>query len=900
MVDWTAFVRARLRLTGLQETREAEIVEEVARQLEDAYREAMAAGSTEPDARAIAEHHIADWQVLAQQLSRSSRHRQPPFERWSARVEDKASTRGGFTAAGRLFADVRSGVRLMFRTPGFSALAVLMLALGTGANAAVFSVVDAVMLRSPFDRPHEMALVIAVSEDGRRTSGVPRAAFERLAGLPHVITSAAAYTIGSPVVTNVDVPRRTQVECVPAAMVDVLRSRPLLGRWFSAAEDAPTSPPVAVVSHAFWRGALNGDPDVLGRRLMLDGDPVTVIGVMPHGFDGVRSLPNRDIWVPYGQVTSARPLYGCRPPDQSDRATVNALVRVRSGLSVDAAASMVNDALGPQPPGSGGVVRLTLLSATDARVGDLRGMFTALTGAALAILLIACANVANLGLARLVGRRREIALRLALGATRARIVRQSVIEQLVVAGIAALAGVGVAFAALDAVISLVPRGMPQASTIALNTRVLAASIGVTLVAAFLVGLIPAVQASSTRLQAGLAHDDRGRTAGGRRVRSTLVVAELALGLVLLIGALLMIRTFLTLRPSAPGFDPSGKVMALARLPPRMPVQDKRQFVEEVSRQLRLLPGVTDVAGTTYFPMSRSVSILPMTVDGVTGEVNTVTASTNYLDVMRIPLVRGRGFRDSDGVGAPPIALVNEAFVRRWLEGREPLETSVLIQTPGSPAPVERRIVGVFGDTRSWGADTRSRPELMLPFGQDIEGSPYVVISGTPSALATLPSTLRQIVSSVRPGQLVDRIDRLETLLAAEVAYPRLGAWVLGLFGGLAVALAALGLGCTLAWSVAERRREIGVRMALGASPSAVAALIVRHTLLLTTLAVVVGVTGALFASRLLQRWIYGVTTTDIATYVGCAVAMLAVALVASYVPARRAALVDPLVTLKAD
>ena len=900
MVDWTAFVRSHLRLTGLQETREAEIVEEVARQLEDAYREAMTAGATEPDARAIAERHITDWQGLAEQLSRSSRQRQPAFERWSAHVDDTASTRGGFTGAGRLFADLRSGIRLMLRTPGFSALAVLMLALGTGANTAVFSVVDAVMLRSPFEQPHEMALVLALREDGRQTSGVPRAAFERLAGLPHVIASAAAYTIGSPVVTNVDVPRRTQVECVPAAMVDVLRSRPLLGRWFSAAEDTPTGPPVGVVSHAFWREVLNGDPDVLGRHLLLDGDPLTVVGVMPHGFDGVRSLPNRDIWVPYGQVTSARPRYGCRPPDQSDRAIVNALVRVRSGLSVGKAASMVHDALGPQPAASGGVVRLTLLSATEARVADLRGMFTALTGAALAILLIACVNVGNLGLARLVGRRREMAVRLALGATRARIVRQSVIEQLVVAGIAALLGVGIAVVTRDAVVSLVPRNMPQASFIALNTRVLTASIGVTMLAACLVGLIPALQASSTRLRAGLAHDDRGTTAGGRRVRSTLVVVELALGLVLLIGALLMIRTFLILRPSAPGFDPSRKVIALARLPPRMSVQDKRQFVDEVSRRLRRSPGVSAVAGSTYFPMSRSVSILPMTVAGVTAEVNTVTASANYLDLLRIPVVRGRGFLESDGVGAPPIALVNEAFVRRWLADREPLDTLVTIQMPGSPAPVERRIVGIFGDTRSWGADTRSRPELIVPFGQEIEGSPYFVISGTAAALATMPSTLRQIVSSVRPGQLVDRIDRLETLLAAEVAYPRLGAWVLGLFGGLAVALAALGLACTLAWSVAERRREIGVRMALGASPSAVAALIVRHTLLLTTIAVVVGVTSAVFASRLLQRWIYGITTTDVGTYVGCAVAMLAVALAASYVPARRAARVDPLVTLKAD
>jgi putative ABC transport system permease protein len=340
------------------------------------------------------------------------------------------------------------------------------------------------------------------------------------------------------------------------------------------------------------------------------------------------------------------------------------------------------------------------------------------------------------------------------------------------------------------------------------------------------------------------------------------------------------------------------VLALARLPQSFSNEDRRQFVDAVTNQLRQVPGMRAVAGTTYFPMSRSVSLLKTTVEGRTAEINVVTTSVNYLDVMRIPLVRGRGFLDSDNAGAEPVALVNETFVRIYFAGREPL--GAVIRIENVVAPVERRIVGVIGDTRWSGADTKSRPEIQLPFGQEIEGPPYFVVSGSATALAALPATLRQIVSSVRPGQLVDRIDRLDTLLAAEVAYPRLAAWLLGLFGGLAVTLAAIGLGTTLAWSVAERRREIGLRMALGAQPRAIRGLIVGHTLRLTLIAVVLGVTGAVFATRLIQGRVYGVSRTDVSTYVVCGVAMLVVALVAAYLPTRRATRVDPLTSLRAD
>jgi putative ABC transport system permease protein len=885
MVDWAAYVRGRLTLTGLNPAREAEVVEDVAHQLEDAYREAVMAGLAEPDARRRAERHIADWDALGRELSASPRLRQPAVDRWSARLDDRAVARGRFTFWSRLGADVRYGIRLMLKTPGFSALAIVMLALGTGANAAVFSVVDAVLLRSPFDRPHEIGMLSFTGTDGRRTSAVPREVFDRIASLPQVV-AAGSYTISSPVVTNVDEPRRTQVECVPASMATVLGSRPLMGRWFSKEEDTPGGPGVGLVSYAFWQSVLKADPEVIGRRIALDGESLAVIGVMRPGFDGVRSLRNRDIWVPYGQVTATDLRYTCRAPGP----TVSALLRVRSGLTLADGTAAAQAAFG-------GPGRVTFEADFDEASGGLSGMIGALAGAVIAILLIASANVANLSLARLVNRRREIAVRLALGATRARIVRQTVTEQLVLAAAGAAVGVLVAFLALGGIVSLLPPRLPHGDVVSLNWRVLAASIGVTMLFALVIGLIPAIQSSAVGLRRNLSQDDRGGTPVGRRVRWTLVVGELALGLMLLVGALLMIRTFLTLRPSAPGFETAQKSIALVRLPTQTTPDERRLFANAVTRDVLAAPGVGAVATTTYIPMSGSVPLLPVETAGATGEAIASTVSGNYLEVMRIPVLRGRGLRASDDLSALPVAVVNESFVRQWLKDRDPLGALVKIERFG---PTEHLIVGVVGDTRFSGSHTRPRPEVMLPYAQEARGNAWFIVSGSPSALAALPATLRQAVTRLRPGQLVDRVERLEGLLADQVAYPRLGAWLFGLFSGLAMLLAAVGLGSTLAWSVTERRREIGVRMALGAPPRAIGRLIVGDTLRLTTIATALGLTSAIFGTRLIEQWIYGVSRTDVSTYAICGAAMLVVALAASYLPTRRATRVDPLTSLRAD
>jgi putative ABC transport system permease protein len=371
---------------------------------------------------------------------------------------------------------------------------------------------------------------------------------------------------------------------------------------------------------------------------------------------------------------------------------------------------------------------------------------------------------------------------------------------------------------------------------------------------------------------------------------------------LLVGALLMIRTFFILRPTDPGFDFTNKIVANVALPAPMSAEAKDQFAAELSRQLLASPGVAAVARVSQLPVAGTRSFIPFILDGQAGEKVTETFTTNisanFLDVLQIRIVRGRGLLESDNAGAEPVTLANEAFVRRWLNGREPLNAAVTIG-PGVKPTIQRRIVGIVPDMRFTGSDLQPRPQLFFPIAQSGAASNYI-ISATPSALATMPSTVRQIVTTLKPDQLVDRIDLFEKLLNGEVAYPRLGAWLLGIFGGLAVLLSAIGLGSTLAWSVAERRREIGVRMALGASPGAIRALVVRQTLALVLIALAIGLTSAVFASRLVDKWLYGVARTDVLTYAICGASMLAVALVAAYLPARRATRVDPLTALRSE
>ena len=534
----------------------------------------------------------------------------------------------------------------------------------------------------------------------------------------------------------------------------------------------------------------------------------------------------------------------------------------------------------------------------EGTVGDLEHPFNALVGAVAAVLLIAFANVTNLGLERLAARRREVAVRLALGATRTRILRETVTEHVLVALAGAVAGIAIAMISFDAMVGLLPASLPNLDVVSLNPRVLLVSVGLAWMGGVVAGCASAWHVSVAAIGSNLAAGERGHTDRHTSMRRVLVTAEIALGVLLLIGAQLMIRTFLTLRPAEPGFDATDKYIALIRLPPGTAAADRLAFVDAMSRQFSSQPGIRAVAATTSVPMRRSVSIRPANVAGTRTEVYLGSVTPNYFDMMRIPIRRGRGFTEADHAGAPPVAIVNETFSARWFAGTEPLGQTFTLGDPNDGDVLQ--IVGVLSDTRSFGGDTRTRPFVYRPLAQSATGNAFFMIDAHQSASLVLPAAVRNALAVVRPDLLVDEVERLADEMNAEVAQPRLGAWFFGSFAGLAVVLAAAGLAATLAWSVTQRRREIGIRMALGATTGHVRRLVVQQALVMSVTGIALGFLGAAWATQLLAGWLYGISPLDPVTFAACGAFMLITALVAAWLPTRRASRVDPVVALRGD
>jgi predicted permease len=781
--------------------------------------------------------------------------------------------------------DLRNGWRALRRSPGFVAIAIVMLGLGTGASAAIFSVVDGVILRSPFVDVDRVAMLLAPRPDGQ-LGGVTLERFERLLASPlSTVAGIGVNTNASPIASKVDAPKRTRTVCLSADMPVVMGTHPRMGRWFTRDEARPGAPPVAVVSHTFWQQTLGGDQSAIGRVMVLDQTPVTIIGVMPPGFDGPYPLLYREVWVPYWPTSGAAQPHGCPTAGM-----FLPLVRLRPGVTAAVAVQELNSV--------NGSTDLVLQPYADDLVGDLRNPMNALIGAVLAVLLIAFANVTNLGLERLAGRHREVAVKVALGATRARIIRETMAEHLIVAMAGGLAGVGIAFISFDALVGLLPASLPNHDAVALNTRVLGASLALTLAGGVGAGLLAAWHASTTVQGSNLAAGERGQTTRRSATRQVLVTAELALGVLLLVGALLMVRTFLTLRPSEPGFDAAGKHVALIRLPPATASPERLAFTNAMIDRLSGQPGVRAVAATTSVPLRRTISVVQVDIDGTLVPANTGAMTPGYIDMMRIPVVSGRGFTAGDHAGSPRVAVVNEAFVARYFTHSGVVGRMLTVRLAGDQTTV--RIVGVIGNIRTFGMDTRTRPYVYMPMAQALTGNAFLMLDVEDRVSGQVASMVRSALDQVRPGLLVDEVERLADEMNAEVARPRLGAWLFGLFAALAVLLAAVGLAATLAWSVTQRRREIGVRMALGATRGHVRGLVVGQTLRMIVIGVMVGLAAAAWSTRLLAGWLYGVEPLDMPTFAACGVLMVVIGLLAAWLPTHRAVRVDPVQTLRGE
>ena len=797
-----------------------------------------------------------------------------------------------------LLQDLRYGARLLGRRFGFTALVVVTLALGIGANTAVFSVVDGVLLR-PLPFPDAERLLV-VWEDDRlnqkpRYPVAPANYLDWLSG-SRAFESLSAYVESTMDLTGTGEPARVGTAVVWPTFFDALRVAPLMGRTFAPDDAKGQGSRVVVVSHAMWQTRLSADPSVIGRELMLGGRAFRVVGVMPPGF----TFPGRavDLW---------RPLVF-----QADTATARAVhfLTVIGRLRADASIEQARAELGaiaaraqqlyPKTNDRRGV---TVVPLQEEIVGDVRRWLYAVAGGVAIVLLIGCANVANLLLAAANGRRREIAVRAALGAGRMRLIRQLVVEGLVLAACGGVAGVLLAVWFTRTLAVTGTEWLPRAAEVVVDVRVLAFASAISLFTGVLFALFPAVHASRADLHETLKDGGRGgQPARGRRAGAAIVVAELALAVVLAIGAGLLVRSFWKVQQIAAGFEPRGVLSASIEAPAHRYAEGPAivGFYRTLLDRLETLPGVRAAGAVNALPLGGPGPTSWLTIEGrpphqgEPPEVGLRAAAGRYFQAMRIPLVHGRLPEWTDTFETQPVLVINQALAQRFFPGQDPM--GVRIRLGPNPKTPWRTIVGVVGDVRHDGVEKDARPEVYLPLGQiPWTGMTLTLRADDPAAI--IPA-LRATVQTLDPNLPLSRVSTMDAVLAESLARRRLTMILLGSFAALALLLAIVGVYGVLAYAVGQRRQEIGLRMAVGARASQVVALVVRQGMSLAAAGLAVGLVAAFALNRGLAALLFGIQPTDPATYAGVAAAILIAAAAACYVPARRASRIDPVAALR--
>ena len=801
--------------------------------------------------------------------------------------------------------DLRYAARALARAPGFTVVALLTLGLGIGANAAIFSVVHGVLLRPlPYADPERIVLV-AENDRLRQTEreGVSLPDFldlrERSASFEHLAAiRGASVDLSRP---GAD-PERVPGAAVTHELFPLLGVRPLLGRAFTAAEDRPGSERVVLLGEELWRRRFGGAPDVLGRPLVLDGTPHTIVGVLPADL----ALPDADteLW---------RPLAPAAEGAFRGVHDLSVLGKLRPGTALAAAraeAAAVARQLEKEYPDDNLGRGIVLLPLREALFGRVRPALVVLMAAVGLVLLVACVNVANLLLARGADRGREVAIRAALGAGSFRLGRQFAAEALLLAGLAGACGLLLAWLALGPLLALAPQDVPRLAEVRLDGRVLAFTAGVALLTALVFGLAPLAQSFGRDLQTALKSGGRTASADGRTrwLRDLLVVGEVALSTVLVVAAALLLQSLWRLQRVDPGFAPESVLKFELELPAgRYPQSfanypdwpEVMAFNAALEERLAALPAARAVGLANSHPLDAgwttrfTVVGRPEVAEGEQEEIRVRAASRGYFRAAGLTLLRGRGFLPSDRVGAPLVAVLNAAAVRRYFPGEDPLGREVRIF--GQP----RRIVGVVEDERFMGLAAEAAPALYPPLAQFPSPALSVLVrtEGDPLAAA---GAARQVVRELDRDLAVFAAATMEEELSRSLAQPRFSGSLLAAFAVLALTLAMIGVYGLLAYAVARRRQEIGVRMALGASAGQVLRLVVGRGLVLTLAGAALGLLGARAAGRLLAGLLYAVPANDPATFVAVPLLLAAAALLASWVPARRAARVDPAVALRAE
>jgi putative ABC transport system permease protein len=803
--------------------------------------------------------------------------------------------------------DIRYAVRKLSRTPAFTAIAAFTLALAIGATTAIFSVIDGVLLKPlPFRDPAGVVRVTNIRDGNRQISSVPdfidfRSQTKSFASMSPIDNQAMNLTGGSE-------PERVSAARVGASFWSLLGVTPAVGRGFAPNEDAQSAGRTVVLSDGLWKRRFGSDRKIVGKTIALDGNTYTVIGIAPATF----SFPERpDLWIPL--VFSNDDLN----PEGRGAHWMGVIARLAPNVTVaQATAEMValTKRLEQQFPESNTGMSAAVIPMQEYLVGDVRPALLVMLGAVAFVLLIACANVANLLLVRAASRESEMAVRTALGAGSWRIVRQLVVESVLLAVFGGVLGTLLALWGVDLLLAMAPAGLPRIDEVSVNASVLLFTAGVTVLTGVLFGAFPALHAARSNVSGMLKDGMRGSSGGvaSRRARNTLVMAEMALAVVLLVGAGLLIRSFTKLLAVDPGFR-AERVITFAIAAPDTKYgkySERRALVSDLIERMKRIPGAQGAAVVTGLPLTNMMMRTSAHIEGTPQErpaerkiTDVAMATPGYFTVMGIPLVSGRDFTERDGSGAPVVAIVNEEFVKRYFPNENPVGKRIRLgweqdtAATGGNITLGGEIVGVVGNVRRRGLSQEIYPETYASYMQPTFANFSVVVRST-SDPSTVMAAIRAQVRELDRDLPLTELRQLNELVSQSVSRPRFYTTVLGVFAAIALILAAVGIYGVISYAVSLRTRELGIRIALGATGRQVSGLVLQQGVSLALAGVVIGGAGAYWLTRLLGKLLFGVSATDPLTFLGVAALLTAIAALASFIPARKAARVDPLLAMR--
>ena len=812
-----------------------------------------------------------------------------------------------------LLFDLRFGFRTLLKNPGVSAVAIIALALGTGANSAIFSVVNAVVLRPlPYENPDRLVLIWGKnSTTARDPLSVPDFLDYRNQNAAFVEMASFAYddfnlSIG-------DEPEHVQGAMVSANYFSVLGTNLSQGTMFRPEDDQPGASRVVIVGYGLWKRRFGSDPNFVGQTILLNGASFTVVGVAPQTFQSPIPEDNPQLWVPLSLDGGDRlrvPSYvnPARLSIRTNRFLIG-IARLKPGVTAkraQAALETIAGQLEQQYKDTNAGISTSVVPLREHIIGKIQSALMVLLAAVGFVLLIACANVANLLLARAAARRKEIAIRTALGAGRLRLIRQLLTESILLAVMGGALGLLLAYGEIRLLLGLNLANIPRLNEIDIDNRVLGFTFLIAILTGIIFGLAPALQASKTDLNETLKEGARGSTGGlsRQRTRSLLVISEVALTVLLLIGAGLMLKSFYSLQKVKPGFDPTNTLTMTVNLPTTKYTDDHQiqGFYEQALNGVSSLPGVQSVGAVTSLPLTTTLSeVRRFAVEGrppaspsVVLRANIRRISHSYFTAMRIPLLKGRYFTEQDRDKSPPVGIINETMVNRFWPDEDPIGKRLTIPSLGADS---REVVGVVADVKHSSLNAESGLEIYVPSLQKPLTIMALVVHTTSDPLL-MTEAVRGAIQAVDRNQPVYDVKTMQQVVSESVSQPRLYTLLLGIFAALALTLAAVGIYGVMNYSVVQRKHEIGIRMALGAQRGDILKMVVGQGMLLALIGIVLGLVAAFLLTRVMETLLFGVSTRDLATFFVIPLVLAGVAFLSSYIPARRATRIDPMVALR--